>query len=414
MQQYIYILFNPSHKTLLKIGRTSRTPEERARELSANTGVAQPYIVAYESVVSDSIAAEAIIHEVLDAFRVNQSREFFELPLKDAVQVVSNVCQQFSGDGDSIDFEDEVTTHRGVDYLSLAIDHLHGNETVFQDFGQAQTLLKNAIALGETKAYPYLADIYLWGLGTPRRPSEAIRLLQEGGQKYEVDCFLQLWKIYTGQHFNAYAEEGIERSTSAKHHQNADIAFGLYLKAQLSKNNVIDPDNAMTYLQWSLRESFAHPGNILIGSHANEMLSVVGEATKDTLNEMRRFRLAGIQIEKAFHSQTHEALRLSLLLQLEKESNSAGHDLSKFYKNYLGEFHEDDLLYGFSRLPKEAQTARTKIFSIHLIKTREIKFDIFENQIASESKDISCASQAKSEEKSFFAKITGNLRKKLS
>lgn len=370
MQQYIYILFNSSHKTILKIGRTSRTPEERARELSAPTGVAQPYIVAYESLVSDSIAAESMIHEVLDSFRVNKSREFFELPLKDAVKVVNNVCQQFLVKDDSVDFEDEVTTHSGFDYFSLAIDHLDGSETVFQDFGEAQALLKKAILLGETKAYLYLADIHLWGWGTRCQPSEAIRLLEEGSQKGEVECFLRLWNIYTDQHFNAYPQEGGKHRISIKHHQNADVAFGLYLKAKLSKNNVIDPDIAMTYVNWSLRGSVSSPDGRLIGLHVNEMLSIIGNAIKDTLNEMRRARLAGIQIERAFHSQTHQALRLSLLLQLKNASDSVWQSLSIFYLKYLREFSEEDLLYGFSRLPKENQIAQAKRFLKYVIKMK--------------------------------------------
>ncbi len=37
---HIYILMNPTMPGYLKIGMTTRSPEERARELSNSTGVA--------------------------------------------------------------------------------------------------------------------------------------------------------------------------------------------------------------------------------------------------------------------------------------------------------------------------------------------------------------------------------------
>lgn len=42
---HVYILINANMPGLLKIGMTERTPEERARELSAGTGVSSPFIV---------------------------------------------------------------------------------------------------------------------------------------------------------------------------------------------------------------------------------------------------------------------------------------------------------------------------------------------------------------------------------
>ena len=39
----------------LKIGMTSRAPEERARELSQGTGVAVPYVVAFAGLVAHKV-----------------------------------------------------------------------------------------------------------------------------------------------------------------------------------------------------------------------------------------------------------------------------------------------------------------------------------------------------------------------
>jgi hypothetical protein len=43
---YVYILLNVTHMELLKIGKSTKHPDLRARELSG-TGVIHPYMVAY-------------------------------------------------------------------------------------------------------------------------------------------------------------------------------------------------------------------------------------------------------------------------------------------------------------------------------------------------------------------------------
>jgi len=90
---HVYILVNPSHK-LLKIGKTTKTPEERAAELSS-TGVPAPFMVAYFERVSDCDLAEARVHAELAAFRVNGDREFFSVSLKVAIKAVSEVAGSF-------------------------------------------------------------------------------------------------------------------------------------------------------------------------------------------------------------------------------------------------------------------------------------------------------------------------------
>ncbi len=92
----IYILINPSLPTnMLKIGATSRTPEERAKELSEGTGIPTEYVVAYDESVSDWKLAEQAIHKRLEQKRVRNNREFFSIPLKEAITVVSEVALEF-------------------------------------------------------------------------------------------------------------------------------------------------------------------------------------------------------------------------------------------------------------------------------------------------------------------------------
>ena len=89
----IYILRNPYIKdAIIKIGRTSRISEKRAKEISGVTGVPYEFEVLFEEDVLDSHLAERLIHEKLDDNRVNPKREFFQMPLKKAVKVVFETC----------------------------------------------------------------------------------------------------------------------------------------------------------------------------------------------------------------------------------------------------------------------------------------------------------------------------------
>lgn len=90
----IYILMNPTLKGLLKIGKTTKTAEERAAELSRGTGVPRPFYVAYDEWTEDCDKAERIIHNRLNEYRYDDKREFFELAFKDAVKVVIAIIEE--------------------------------------------------------------------------------------------------------------------------------------------------------------------------------------------------------------------------------------------------------------------------------------------------------------------------------
>lgn len=96
-QGYLYVLVNPAFRSnFLKIGKTTRTPSERAEEISLGTGVPLRFYVAYEALVSDCHAVERIVHERLRGARSTTNREFFEVPLKDAIRIISEVASQFA------------------------------------------------------------------------------------------------------------------------------------------------------------------------------------------------------------------------------------------------------------------------------------------------------------------------------
>lgn len=92
---YIYILFNRAFQNdHYKIGMTTKTPEERAREISNATGVPRAFEVLYEQRVTDCQRAERLLHQRLHQYRSAGNREFFELPLKAAVKALEDVADE--------------------------------------------------------------------------------------------------------------------------------------------------------------------------------------------------------------------------------------------------------------------------------------------------------------------------------
>ncbi|MCU0688436.1 MAG: GIY-YIG nuclease family protein [Phycisphaerales bacterium] len=87
---YIYILVNAAYEKLVKIGLTTRTPEERCAELSASTGVPKPFRVYWSlAVFGDVRAVEATVHQDLKALR--RGKEFFQISPIEAKQAIIRV-----------------------------------------------------------------------------------------------------------------------------------------------------------------------------------------------------------------------------------------------------------------------------------------------------------------------------------
>ena len=80
---YVYCFTNACMPGLVKIGMTTDSPEERARELSSVTGVPSPFCVAISKRIANPRQKEKAIHDLLTSmgFRVSDNREFFKCSL---------------------------------------------------------------------------------------------------------------------------------------------------------------------------------------------------------------------------------------------------------------------------------------------------------------------------------------------
>lgn len=94
---YIYILLNPSFsEDVVKIGMTSRSPVLRSLELSSHTGVPEKFILAYSERVQSAKTVERMAHDALQQYRVDPGREFFRVPLSEAINTIRQIVENTS------------------------------------------------------------------------------------------------------------------------------------------------------------------------------------------------------------------------------------------------------------------------------------------------------------------------------
>lgn len=118
---WIYVLSNPSMPGIVKIGRTDRTPSERATELSSATGIPTPFTILWEEPTGNPEAAESEIHRLLDDKRLSSSREFFRIDSDSAINAVTHVCTAFPPYGSCQDFDVQSLAEREDDLFLRSV-----------------------------------------------------------------------------------------------------------------------------------------------------------------------------------------------------------------------------------------------------------------------------------------------------
>lgn len=103
---FLYCLVNKHMPGLVKVGATRKHPLQRASELGAGTGVPEGFQLAYYRDFDDSFLAETLVHQRFADARVNQSREFFRVPLGEVVAFIDTLAT-------SVDYCDQLAS-RGV------------------------------------------------------------------------------------------------------------------------------------------------------------------------------------------------------------------------------------------------------------------------------------------------------------
>lgn len=85
---YVYILSNESLPGLIKIGKTTRTVEQRANELFTS-GLPTPFKIEHEILTPNCHELEDVVHHHFCDWRVSPDREFFKLCPIDAFDKIN-------------------------------------------------------------------------------------------------------------------------------------------------------------------------------------------------------------------------------------------------------------------------------------------------------------------------------------
>lgn len=205
---YVYAMVNPSYKDLVKIGKTTKDPDERARELSSATGVATPFIVVYKRFFNNCTIAEKQVHSILteQGCRVNDSREFFSVSIPDAINIILSIPDSDDAFNESINFslvEDGNEENLADVYYLQAIDYHLGTNDVFQDIDKACSLFKKSAELGKKEAWSKLGHIFFY---TKKNEKEALNFFHRGADNGDGFCYAELGLIYMNNGNYSYNE----------------------------------------------------------------------------------------------------------------------------------------------------------------------------------------------------------------
>lgn len=95
--QWVYVLTNPTMPGLCKIGFTKNKPSERVKQINAATGVALDFVVEWAFPCFNAHDVEKQVHHYLEenGFRVNKSKEFFNVTVDQAKAVVERIGEPY-------------------------------------------------------------------------------------------------------------------------------------------------------------------------------------------------------------------------------------------------------------------------------------------------------------------------------
>ena len=214
----IYVLINPAMTGLLKIGKTKRLVEERIQELSGATGVPTQFILVYEQKFVNVDVAEAQIHTILEerGFRLSANREFFNIPVAEAIKVIQSLDGKFEGeiplteniiDVDTATEDDEfgplnrnkitIEFQPWAEFWYKAENFYYGLQNEIQDYSEAMAYYIKAIKAGCPIAYIRVGEMFECGEGISRPDAtKALDFYKKGANVGDFYCYIKMAKLY--------------------------------------------------------------------------------------------------------------------------------------------------------------------------------------------------------------------------
>ena len=207
---YIYALINSSLEGLVKVGKTTRNPTERVKELSSSTAAPTPFVLAFDVYVDDCSAAEAYLHTLLErrGYRVSENREFFNAPLKEVIKAMLEVEGTRTPSQDKPDrpaTASAPTSSTGgpvaewEDILEEAHAYYHGEGDTIEDKKESLKLFKQAARLEAPDAFYALGIMCRDGEGCERNTEEALEHFKTGVAKGSDECHAEMALLFLEQ-----------------------------------------------------------------------------------------------------------------------------------------------------------------------------------------------------------------------
>ena len=285
----IYILINASMPGQVKIGRTNRSADDRARELSASTGIPTPFIVAYEMEVSDSSIAERAIHDALEDanFRTSANREFFYVPVRQAIEMVTSTVEELNlGYADYGGEVARLAYSNQIELLRRATELLYATDSSAADLQHVKAALVSLSEQGEAQADAHLARAAFFGIGEISNEQTAQSIWMRGCNKNRGDsCLIDLWRLYANR---LITPETATRAVPSSIPVDPVEARKFFEEAYFSETGLYDSEAIFEYVLWDAEESESN--SPLRGSpEVRERLSRVStEALKSIVADVKK------------------------------------------------------------------------------------------------------------------------------
>lgn len=204
---FLYVLINASMPDVVKVGKTERDPESRAKELSGVTGVPTPFVVIYQESFDDCSAAEEYVLALLErsGYRVATNREFFSVPTRIAIQALIQAKAALDGRGDGAqppaasarsELPANPQSEPWADILDMAQAARDGLGDAIEDLDEASRLYEQAAKLGSGEACYQLGLLYLSPDFSDAGDRTAISWLNEGARRGFTACYAELARLY--------------------------------------------------------------------------------------------------------------------------------------------------------------------------------------------------------------------------
>lgn len=200
-QGYVYILINSSMPGLIKVGKTTKAPNERADELSKATGVPTPFVVGYQMAVNNCTKAEQFVHTCLESkgHRINDNREFFNASMTEAINAIleyKRTLDDSDNDNEEVAIVNNNSSVPWLDVEQMANEYFLGSNNRLQDYSEALKYYKQAIKLGSPTACRALGDMYFYGSGCNVNIERALENYKEGINRGSYSCYGNMMDLY--------------------------------------------------------------------------------------------------------------------------------------------------------------------------------------------------------------------------